>query len=84
MEPHNNPLQYIPNILNPKPEWQLDEYVMSLNLLKHGGNILTTKENFPNTIAHDGNYLTVEQKVKMLKVNLERLNSKNIMNGVYV
>jgi hypothetical protein len=83
VEPHNNPLQYIPNILNPKPEWQLDEYVMSLNLLKYGGNILTTKENFPGNIAHNGNYLTVEQKVKMLKENLEKLNSKNIMNGVY-
>jgi hypothetical protein len=83
VKPHENPLQYIPNILNPKPEWQLDEYVMSLNLLKHGGNILTTKENFPGNIAHDGNYLTVEQKVKMLKENLEKLNNKNIMNGVY-
>ena len=33
VKPHENPLQYIPNILNPNPEWQLDEYVMSLNLL---------------------------------------------------
>jgi len=83
VKPHDNPLQYIPNILNPNPEWQLDEYVMSLNLLENGGNILTTKENFPGTIAHNGNYLTVEQKVKMLKENLEKLNNKNIMNGVY-
>jgi hypothetical protein len=76
VEPHNNPLQYTSNILNPKPEWHLDEYIMSLNLLTHGGNILTTKENFPNTFAHDGNCLTVDQKVKMLKENLEKLNRK--------
>jgi hypothetical protein len=83
VKPHENPLQYIPNILNPNPEWQLDEYVMSLNLLENGGNILTIKENFPGTIAHNGNYLTVDQKVKMLKENLEKLKTKNSVNGVY-
>jgi hypothetical protein len=83
VKPHENPLQYIPNILNPNPEWQLDEYVMSLNLLENGGNILTTKDNFPGTIAHNGNYLTVEQKVKMLKENLEKLKTKHNVNGVY-
>ena len=83
VKPHENPLQYIPNILNPNPEWHLDEYIMTLNLLENGGNILTTKEDFPGTIAHNGNYLTVDRKVEMLKDNLEKLNNKNIMNGVY-
>ena len=83
VEPHENPLQYIPNILNPNPEWQLDEYVMSLNLLKHGGNILTIKEDFPGSIAHNGNYLTVEQKVKMLKENLDKLKGRSSINVVY-
>jgi hypothetical protein len=80
VEPHENPLQYIENILNPNPKWHLDEYVMSLNLLKHGGNILTTKEHFPNAIAHDGNYLTTEQKIIMLKENIEILKNTNIIN----
>jgi hypothetical protein len=83
VEPHETPLHYIPNILNPNPEWQLDEYVMSLNLLKYGGNILTTKEDFPGTIAHNGNYLTIEQKVKMLKENLKKLKGSNSINLAY-
>ena len=83
VEPHENPLQYIENVLNPNPEWQLDEYVMSLNLLKHGGNILTTKEHFPGTIAHNGNYLTTEQKIVMLKENAEKLKNMNKVCGVY-
>ncbi len=83
VKPHKNPLRYIKNILNPSPEWQLDEYVMSLNLLKHGGNILTTKENFPGTICHNGNYLTVEQKVFMLKENIKRLTNMSNIQGEY-
>lgn len=84
VEPHENPLQYIENILNPNPEWQLDEYIMSLNLLKHGGNILTTKEHFPNAIAHYGGItVTFEEKIVMLKENIEILQNPNIINGVY-
>jgi hypothetical protein len=82
VKPHENPLQYISNVLNPNPEWQLDEYIMTLNLLEKGGNILTTKDNFPGIIAHiGGNNVKVEQKVKILKENLEKL--KNINNKFY-
>lgn len=77
VEPHGDPLQYEKYVKNKNPAWQLDEYIMTLNLLKHGGNILTTKYDFPNTIAHDGNYLTVDQKVQMLKQNEQILIKKD-------
>jgi aminoglycoside N3'-acetyltransferase len=55
---------------------------MTLNLLEHGGNILTLNEDFPNTIAHyGGDGIKVQQKVKILKENLEKL--KNMNNKFY-
>jgi hypothetical protein len=77
VQPNINPLKYTDDILSDKKEWHLDEYIMTLNLLNYGGNILTLKEDFTNVMAHDGNYLTVEQKIDMLQQNKTKLKFFN-------
>ena len=79
VEPHADPMQYIDQILNKNPEWQLDEFVMSLNVLKHGADLIDLKRQFPNTIAHDGNYKTIEQKVEFLKQNQAVIKSQELL-----
>ena len=80
VEPHENPLQYTPFILNKDPSWHIDEYIMSLNVLKHGADIINLKIDFPNVIAHNGNYLTVEQKIQFLKQNQAILNQQEFLH----
>jgi hypothetical protein len=80
VEPHENPLQYIPFISNKNPSWHIDEYVMTLNILKHGADIIDLKNGFNNIIAHYGNHLTIEEKVEFLKQNRTILNQQELIH----
>jgi hypothetical protein len=79
VKPHDDPMQYIDQILNKNPEWQLDEFVMTLNVLKNGADLIDLKRQFPDTIAHDGNYKTIEQKVEFLKRNQAILRQRELL-----
>jgi len=80
VKPHENPLQYVSQIIGNNQAWHLDEYIMSLNILQHGPNLCDLKRQFPNTIAHFGNHLTLEQKVEFLKQNQSILKQKEFLH----
>jgi hypothetical protein len=80
VEPDPEPLKHVSCVLGDNKEWHLDEYIMSLNVLRRGADILDLKLDFPNTIAHDGNYLTIEQKVEFLKRNRTILNQQELIH----
>jgi len=80
VKPDENPMQHMQYILGENREWNLDEYIMSLNVLRHGADIIDLKDGFPNTIAHNGNRFTIEQKVEFLKQNQSILRQKEFLH----
>jgi hypothetical protein len=64
-------------------KWFLDEFLISLNIIKYGISTVSIKQDLfeLNIIAHSTG--TKEQKIIMLKENLEKLKNMNNINGVY-
>lgn len=92
VKPWDNPLQYknyvnITNgmkLHNKKQEWHLDEFLLDINIVKYGISTVSLKDDFPHTtISHNGNYLTVKQKVSFLKNNIKKLQTLNKVQGEY-
>lgn len=93
VKPWDTPLQYINcvNITtgmkknNTKQEWHLDEFLLATNIVKYGISTVSLKDDFSHTtISHNGNYLTVEQKVSFLKKSIKRLQNMSNLQGEYV
>ena len=92
VKPWDNPLQYknyinITNGMkknNTKQEWHLDEFFLATNIVKYGISTISLKDDLPhNTVSHNGNYLTVEQKITFLKENIKRLQNMNNLQCEY-
>jgi len=66
-----------------KKAWFLDEFFISLNIIKYGLSTVSLKQDFMynNIVAHTTG--TIDKKVKMLKENIEILKNMSNLNGVY-
>lgn len=68
VEPSVNPLQFTEFILGENKECHLDEFIMSLNVLKRGADLIDLNTHFTNSIAHlGGSNITIDKKVEFLK-----------------
>lgn len=83
-----NPLEYLRYVNTTKKmkqrgidkKWHLDELFLSYNVVKNGISTISLKQDLPNyCIAHNGNYLSENEKINFINENLETLNSNNIL-----
>lgn len=85
----DNPLQYVTYVNETlsmkkngkKSEWHLDEFLLSVNITRYGINTASLKDDFPRvTVAHDGSYLTLQQKIDFLTQQYSFLNTTKKIN----
>jgi hypothetical protein len=87
----NNPLNYCKYInsnyrlehMGKDVSWHLDEFILNYNIVRFGLSTVSLKDDIrENVIATDGNYRSVEEKIIMLKENINILNNIKV-NGIY-
>jgi hypothetical protein len=93
VKPWGDPLQYKKYInvtegmkkYNINQEWHLDDFLLATNIVKYGISTVSVKNDFPHTtIAHNGNYLNLREKVNSIKQNIERLKNLSNIQGEYI